>query len=196
MAAITPVGNELARLYAKRFGAAFRDRRTELCWKYKVSPNSRRGGYGSVKYFVLHHTAGAMTGYNATYDGIWNLHVNRMGWNAPGYGTFVLPDGTVELGIGPEHITWGVWGRYTEVYNISTPGNYLRDNPTAAQLDAIYGALCCLDDLYGGAGRPWRGHREVTLQGHGTACPGRLLWHLESMRRIGALDPRPPHYPM
>jgi hypothetical protein len=67
--------------------------------------------------------------------------------------------------------------------------------PTAEQLDAIYGVLGCLDDLYGAPGRPWRGHRELALRGHGTACPGALLWHLESMRRLGAVTPRPEHYP-
>jgi len=187
-------GDALAALLAERFGDAFRDRRAELAREFRTEPPLRYGGWHAVRYLCLHHTAGPTTGYNATYEGIWNLHVKRMGWSGPGYGTFVYPDGRVDVGVGPERITWGVWGRYAEVYNVCTPGNYTRDTPSAVQLNAIYVVLCALDDLYGGAGRPWRGHRELTLPGHGTACPGALLKHLESMRRLGAVTPRPARY--
>lgn len=191
---MTP-GDAYAALLSARFGDRFRDRREELARRFGTRPPLRHGGWGAVRYFCLHHTAGSTTGFYATYEGIWDLHVRRMGWSGPGYGTFVHPDGRVELGVGPERITWGVWGRYAEVYNVCTPGNYLRDTPTAAQLDALYRVLCALDDLYTAPGRPWRGHRELALAGHGTACPGGLLPHLERMRRVGAADPRPEHYP-
>lgn len=176
------------------FGPAFRDRRHELQTRYGVRPPSRPGGAQAAAAFVVHHTAGPQ---NGSYDSIWDYHVRRMGWSVPGYGIFVLPSGVVELGVGPEHLTYGVYGKHAVTYNVCLPGNYQRDRATAPQLDALYRTLCCLDDAYGGEGRIWRGHREWSLPGRGTACPGaNLLPHVQVMRSrlYGAAKPRPAHY--
>lgn len=175
-------------------GGSFRDRRAQLAETYHAVPPLRPGGVRAIRYWGVHHTAGAVTG---TYDQVWDLHVRRLGWSGPGYGIFIYGNGRVELGMSPDRTTWGVFGRHVDVYSIVVAGNWQAASPPRVQLDALYRVLCALDDAHG-EGLPWRGHQELALPGHGTACPGSwLMPHLSMMRgpSYGAACPRPLRYP-
>lgn len=194
-----PIDDRLLAGLHQAFGDRFRDRRAELMARWNVDPPRRPGGAVAVAAFAIHHTAGAQTASRdeLLYDDVWRLHTRTLGWDAPGYGICVPWTGVVELGVLPSRLTYGVYGRHAMTYNVCLPGNYNRHTLTAVQLDALYRALCCLDDAYGGDGRYWRGHREWALKGHGTACPGAsLLPHVQVMRGrwYGAARPRPEHY--
>lgn len=176
------IDDQIARGLAARFGDGWRDRRDFVRDYFGGSLPARRHGPAAVTMAVVHHTAGPGTG---TYDDVIRYHRDGRGWNAPGYGIFVRADGRVSYGVGPSHITHGVYGRNPTSYHVCLAGNFETGEPTAAQLDALYGVLCVLDDVYSPHGLPWRGHREIALPGHGTACPGKaLLPHVERMRGI------------
>jgi len=201
---------DLVQALNGNLGMQFADRRTEL-WRRFRTPPPRPGGSNAVVVVVVHHTAGSTRN---TYGDIWNYHVKRLGWSAPGYGLWVGRGGVVELGATPSQITWGVWGRHELCYNIALPGDYRRDEMTPEQADALYRTLCCIDDAYGWHdyneyhvygrhvvesrfGLPWRGHKETALKVRPTACPGQnIMKHLINMRQDGGSKPRPDHYRM
>jgi len=143
--------------------------------------------------YVVHHLGGG-SGWSA--DDVWRFHVGRLGWSTVGYNVLIDADARVEVLIPPSSMTYGAGPRWNpSSAHVALAGNFERANPSAAQLDALYGVLCALDDCY--APLPWRGHSELKA----TACPGRhLMPHVRWMRgalfgdaaRYGRI--RPSHY--
>lgn len=148
----------------------------------------------ALRFYVLHHTAGAQTDTGAE---LWRYHTRHLGWSTAGYHLVIRRGGQVEMLIPPSLMSYGAgptWNAST--VHVVVPGNYATvHEPESAPLDTIYRVFCTLDDTLGG--RPWRGHKELKA----TACPGRLQAHLERMRgpRYGAASligrDRPAHYP-
>jgi hypothetical protein len=76
-----------------------------------------------------------------------------------------------------------VWGRNHELLGWVLIGDYSDRLPSAGGLDAA--AECeRAFDAYLGREVPLRGHRDWALEGHGTACPGRVRERLTTIRNL------------
>lgn len=162
------------KTYADRYGGGF---------------VSRPGNQQPTTY-VLHHTAGAP---NWTGGDVWRYHVQTRGWDTDGYHVLISPNGRAELLIPPSMMSYGAGSANPWTIHVSCHGNYVSQQPTAAMLATIYQVFRALDVCYGDHG--WRGHKE--LPGAATACPGRLLDSLKTMRgpAYGAASPPKESYP-
>ena len=176
------IDDDIGQRLAARFGDKYRDRRDFVRAYFGGSLPARRFGAQAVTIACVHHTAGNRAG---SYDETLRYHRDSRVWNAPGYGLHIREDGRVSYGVGPSNITHGVYGRNATAFHVCLAGNFENVQPTAEQLQALYGALCILDDVYTPHGLPWRGPREIALKGRGTACPGtNLRSHVEVMRGV------------
>jgi hypothetical protein len=130
----------------------------------------------SIKQLVIHHSAGSR-GSVAEFR---RLHRAR-GYSDIGYHAVIQPDGRTEAGRSEAIDGAGVWGNNSQKLHVCLIGQFAVKEPgytgppTLAQLAALGRWLDSRGKTYGPSHpRPVVGHREITLPGHGTACPGDL----------------------
>lgn len=114
------------------------------------------------------------------WQAVARYHVETHGWKSLGYHEGISPDGQVFQLANPDAMVPGVAGRNHRYYYICFMGNFEVETPTEAALATLRHRLNELRHAYGPL--PLLGHRDVALPGHGTACPGQLLWE-----RLGVL---------
>ncbi len=128
-----------------------------------IPPTVRR----KIFTITVHHTAGNET----SVEQIRRMHKAR-GWRDIAYHFVCFPDGRIEVGRNPEWKGAGVWGNHDDMLEIVLVGNFVKKEVPMVQWYAAttYVAKLCLQK-----GIPyWKvyGHKEVTVPGHGTLCPG------------------------
>ena len=107
--------------------------------------------------------------------GIQNYHMNNRHWSDIGYSFLVGEDGKIYEGRG-----WDRVGAHTLGYNrlglaASFMGNFMKDTPSKAALDAVKALIQC-GISKGKISHSYAlfGHRDVGS----TKCPGRTLYNL------------------
>lgn len=157
--------DELVERLIAEFGAKFDDIRTELMRSGEFDKRPLAG----IKLQVIHHTGTGTT--PQTYSNtIARYHVENNGWPGIGYHFVVYPHKVRYVGsLDTERAN--VWGRNAEVIGISLVGDFSKEPPASSTLD-LCKRLCNVLDSYLGRLLPRVGHRDASLPGHGTECPG------------------------
>ncbi len=117
---------------------------------------------------MVHHSA---VDVDSTSQSIAEYHVGVLGWPGIGYHFVVHWGGIVDWVNDLEAMSYHVAGRNAECIGICIPGNWMRVPPPEA---AIVAARRTVDLVRMQLGRdvPVVGHRDITLPGHGSTCPG------------------------
>lgn len=145
---------------------------------------------GPLDHLVLHHTAFATSGIGGRTLAAEARHVRQIqrwhfdrGWATIGYHFVVSPSGRIFAGRPVDRLGAHVQGHNAGTVGICLMGNFERERPTSAALEALEHVRT--DLVPGAAYVELRGHREH--RGHErSACPGRHL------QRAGAALRRPP----
>jgi N-acetyl-anhydromuramyl-L-alanine amidase AmpD len=115
---------------------------------------------------ILHHTASAMA--STSVDDILSWHLQR-GMSGIGYHFVIAPDGVIHSTRWIQRVGAHTRGHNLDSVGIALIGNFERETPTSAQVNALVSLLKDLQREYGIA----------RLQSHGdltpTKCPGRNL---------------------
>ena len=159
---------------------------------------------GSTRYLVVHHAAAEYPPYFGRGDvaAIANYHLSR-GWSGIGYHEVLAQEtnnGPIAayLVSRPDTVRAHIAGRNHECFGICMAANFSRSVPPQQWLDALALRLVA-------AKRRWPnaqivGHRDITLPGHATSCPGdkwaawkpMLLAQVENMLKQAGLPMPPP----
>ncbi|MGV3723807.1 MAG: peptidoglycan recognition family protein [Actinomycetota bacterium] len=156
----------------------------------------------NIDTLVIHHSAGPSGNVNSFRA----EHLER-GFSDIGYHNVIgnghgLPDGHIAAGRPADQEGAGVYGNNTGKLHVCLVGNFEKPDkgftgpPTRKQIAALGHWLHTNGRRYGVTDfRKVVGHREITLRGHGTACPGSEM-PLRQIRRwyqanIGKSEPEP-----
>ncbi|KAE8584994.1 hypothetical protein XENTR_v10021187 [Xenopus tropicalis] len=133
----------------------------------------------SVKYVIIHHTAGAScnseSACKAQARNIQNFHMKSNGWCDTGYNFLIGEDGQVYEGRG-----WETVGAHAKNYNfnsigISFMGTFTNRAPNTAAQKAAKDLISCGVAKKGiNSDYTLKGHRDVSA----TECPGTNLYNL------------------
>ena len=142
------------------------------------APRAPLARLGPLNHLVLHHSAYPMGRVGGTtlaaecrhMREIERWHVDR-GFLAIGYHFVVSPSGRVFRGRPVDRLGAHCKGHNVGTLGICLMGDFERERPTRAALDAL--RLVRERLVPGGAALPLRGHRDH--KGQATACPGRFL---------------------
>ena len=119
-----------------------------------------------LRRVILHHTASAMA--STSVDDILRWHLQR-GMSGIGYHFVIAPDGVIHNTRWIQRVGAHTRGHNLDSVGIALIGNFERETPTSAQVNALVTLLKDLQREYGIA----------RLQLHGdltpTKCPGRNL---------------------
>jgi N-acetylmuramoyl-L-alanine amidase len=119
-----------------------------------------------LRRVILHHTASPMA--STSVDDILRWHLQR-GMSGVGYHFVIAPDGTIHNTRWIQRVGAHTRGHNLDSVGVALVGNFEREQPTGAQVDALVSLLKSLQQEYGIA----------RLQLHGdltaTKCPGRNL---------------------
>jgi len=119
-----------------------------------------------LRRVILHHTASAMA--NTSVDDILRWHLQR-GMSGIGYHFVIAPDGVIHKTRWIQRVGAHTRGHNLDSVGIALIGNFEREQPTSAQVNALVTLLKDLQQEYGLS----------RLQLHGeltpTKCPGRNL---------------------
>lgn len=134
---------------------------------------------GPLDHLVLHHTAFASAGIGGRTLAAEARHMRRIqqwhldrGWATVGYHFVVSPSGRIFRGRPVDRLGAHVLGHNAGTVGICLMGDFERERPSAAALEALEHVRTRL--VPGGADVPLLGHRDH--RGHETsACPGRHL---------------------
>jgi hypothetical protein len=157
----------------------------------------------ATRYLVVHHAAASYAQQLGINDvrSIRNYHVNHHGWAGIGYHE-VLAEETQNGLVGcyivsnPLTMRAHTWGRNHEAFGICMAADFSQGIPAQKWIDAL--SLRLVE-----AKRRWPaaqivGHRDITLPGHGTACPGTMwaTWKPALLRQVEVmLGQQPPTAP-
>lgn len=133
-------------------------------------------------HLVVHHAAANYAPRYGIDDvrAIRNYHVNTNGWAGIGYQE-VLAEETQGGAIAcyvvsdPDTQRAHIWGRNHECFGICCAADFTNGIPSQKWQDALAHRLAYHTLRYPGA--IIVGHKEITLPGHGTTCPG-TRWHI------------------
>jgi len=128
-----------------------------------------------IKYLVVHHSASPRK--KTTVSKIISWHKSR-GWDHIGYHRVIGRDGTIASTLPLEKEGYHVWGRNDDAIGICVAGNFQDEHPIQAQIDTLAHALTSLCKKFGLKSSKIYAHRQLSLPGHGTACPGNNLYKL------------------
>ncbi len=148
-----------------------------LRWPWQYSPK--------VKLFVVHHTAGLVSGDGRTgierMRALYQFHAVNRGWGDVGYHYIVDETGQVYEGrAGGKLVVGGhVYCHNVGTVGISLMGNFDEERPTQAQVKALQKLLVLLADTYDvdlSESVTYHGESMPTVVGHrdllATDCPG------------------------
>jgi hypothetical protein len=160
--------------------------------------------YGAVEFGVVHHTAGSNSYTReqaaGVVRGIYSWHTLNNGWNDIGYNVLIDRFGRIYEGRWGG-LTNGVSGAHAAGYNsrsfgVSIMGNFQSTDPPRAALDALTDVIAWQTAVYGidplsgttrtgwsGNGTSYQGNIVGHQQVGSTACPGRIMNHLWSIRQ-------------
>lgn len=136
----------------------------------------------TINRLVIHHSAGP----SGNVQEFRKLHVNEHGWSDVAYHEVICngkggPDGHIQQGRPHAVKGAGVWGNNGGSVQVCLVGNFAPGTPgysgmmTEQQAASLGWWLAKNATRYGiKDGRRVVGHKEITLPGHGTACPGDL----------------------
>lgn len=128
-----------------------------------------------IKYIVVHHSASPRE--KTTVSKITAWHKSR-GWDHIGYHRVIGRDGTIASTLPIEKQGYHVWGRNKDSVGICVAGNFQNEHPIQAQIDNLTHALTSLCKKFGLKTSKIYAHRQLSLPGHATACPGNNLYKL------------------
>jgi len=138
-------------------------------------------------HLIIHHSAGVNTSsdWSAVVRGIWNYHVNTLGWNDVGYNWLVDPNGKLYEGRGKDEQGAHFCGTNSATAGICMLGTYTDVEPQAATIETLKRMLAwysCTDDIdplgvsnHSGSNLELNhisGHRD----GCSTECPGNTFY--------------------
>lgn len=126
------------------------------------------GSWGDIRYLVVHHSGVSL---DSTAASIARYHSQTLGWPGIGYHYLVHQDGAIEYVGDILEVRYNVAGRNQEVIGVCLPGDFRGQPPGEAQVEAARTLLANLQFALGWF-VPILGHREMTLAGFGTSCPG------------------------
>jgi hypothetical protein len=149
----------------------------------------------NVDMGVVHHTATSnnYSDARAVIRSMYRYHTQSLGWKDLGYNIVIDRAGNVYEGR-KGGLDRGVIGAHASGFNtgsfgVSVIGNYEAANPTQASMRALENVIAWQSSVYGihPEGTTTRGGtRYSTIVGHRqvgqTACPGRIMNHLQSIR--------------
>jgi N-acetylmuramoyl-L-alanine amidase len=152
-----------------------------------------------IVQLVVHHSAG-----NAgTVEEFRRLHRAR-GFSDIGYHAVIQPNGRTDPGRSEAMDGAGVWGNNSRKLHVCLIGQFASGEkgytgkPASEQLHALGVWLLSRGRTYQPSDprKPVVGHKEITLPGHATACPGDLPlelireWYRRSIHgaKVGSLD--------
>lgn len=154
-----------------------------------------------IDTLVIHHSASA-SGDVPTFRA---LHKQKLGAKDIGYHEVIgnghgLPDGHIAAGRPHDQVGAGVYGNNARKLHVCCVGNFERPDsgftgaPSRKQLFALGHWLHTNSRRYGITdAKRVVGHREITIEGHGTACPGTEMplklirtWYAAN---VGKLEP-------
>ncbi len=119
-----------------------------------------------LRRVILHHTASPLA--STSVDDILRWHLQR-GMSGIGYHFVIAPDGTIHSTRWIQRVGAHTRGHNLDSVGVALIGNFEREQPTGAQVDALVSLLRSLQQEYGLS----------RLQLHGdltpTRCPGRNL---------------------
>ena len=153
-------------------------------WEYARRELSDLGPDGPLRWLGVHHTAAPVAW--STPRAIARYHVISLGWPGIGYHFVVGDDGRIFYVGDILTIRYNVAGQNDKVVGVCLSGDFTQRAPPPKQLEAARDLLANLQYALGWA-VPIMGHREIALQGWGTACPGDTF--LEGRRWKDALLP-------
>lgn len=127
--------------------------------------------FSTVKYIVLHHSG---VDVDSSARQIALYHIGKYGWPGCGYHVVVRWDGTLEWANDWTTMSYHVARRNHECIGICCPGDYTSQLPRDAQLQAALHLARWLRQEFVPQAQIV-GHRDISLPGYETACPGQLL---------------------
>jgi hypothetical protein len=138
-------------------------------------PNEGWRRIGVVHAIAIHHSVSdddVWAGNDvASVQAVFTWHTEGLGWPGIGYHWMVGDDGTAyyvgDMGEQRAH----VYGRNSELIGVCLLGNYQRVEPPTKQIEGT-AALIRAIRRHHNRNLPYAGHRDLALQGSGTACPG------------------------
>lgn len=124
-----------------------------------------------INKIILHHSAA--TGQTA--EDYARYHVQSNGWPGIGYHFVIEKNGDIIQGNSLETVSYHAAGKNTESIGISLSGNFMNEQPTAAQIKSLKQLVAHLRAQLN-KNLPVSGHRD-----HGqTSCPGTNLYPIIS----------------
>ena len=135
---------------------------------YQKRPLSDLGYEGPLKWLVVHHSGVARD--NSARE-IASYHVNVLGWPGIGNHFLVHMGGKIDYVGDILTIRYNVASLNHHVIGICLTGDFTRQPPSTAQLNAARLLIANLQYALGWH-VPIAGHGEIALAGNGTACPG------------------------
>lgn len=150
-----------------------------------TNPNGMRP---ATRTIVVHHAAATYPAGIAA-EKIYSYHAKKWpDYHAAAYHEILdrFPDGAIRCSImnPPGIIGAGVYGRNDDTFHICAATNFL-GIPADDWIDAIAQRCAAAMKRYSGA--VVRGHKEITIPGHQTACPG-ALWDQWKPRLKARID--------
>lgn len=203
---MSALGNRLAGELHRRFGSSFEDLREAARHRWPGNAARYTRPISGLQGYAVHHTAGGIRPGGIDLMGLWSYALTgapwvdaggvvRRGWDTGNYAIGIVAGGQgarVQMIADPETLTYHVGGPHNAAWlGVNVMHDCIQYPATPAELQALYGVLCILDDVVGN--RKWRGHREIKP----TACPGpQVMAHLTRMRgpAFGASANRPSVY--
>jgi hypothetical protein len=128
----------------------------------------RRRDLSAIRYLVIHHSG---VERDSTALSIARYHSRVLGWPGIGYHFLVHQDGLIEYVGDILEVRYNVARRNHLVLGICLPGDFSRQQPAPAQLQAAR-LLCANLQFALGWFVPIVGHREIALPQFATSCPG------------------------
>ncbi len=138
-------------------------------------------------HLIIHHSAGVNTSsdWPAVVRGIWNYHVNTLGWNDVGYNWLVDAEGNLYEGRGKDEQGAHFCGTNSATAGICMLGTFTDVAPQAASIETLKRMLAwysCTDDIdpLGVSNHSGSGLNLNNISGHrdgcSTECPGNTFY--------------------
>lgn len=138
----------------------------------------------SVEKLCIHHSAGSRGSVEE-----FRAEHKAKGWADIGYHAVIgnghgAEDGLVDPGRSERFEGAGVFGNNAGILHVCLVGNFDLTIPTEAQLTGLSRWILnrCRTYRPDGSVIPTMGHTELTIRGHGTACPG--AWFTRSVNEV------------
>ena len=154
---------------------------TRATWRANpVQPAGMDGNLSTIKYIVIHHTAGAQPQVGTDYEvmrGIQNYH-QSLGWGDIGYHFCIGQQGTVMEGRSLPQVGAHVGKPHNfDSIGVSLFGDFSYVKPGDTQLKKLVPLLKYLCERYNISPDNILGHRDMDSNYGATACPGNYFYN-------------------